>query len=70
METLKKTKYFSIMIDGATDAGTIENELIYVRFLGEEGPVNVFLSIQDVKQGTAAGFLHAICTGNVVWVSF
>lgn len=23
METLKKTKYFSIMIDGATDAGTI-----------------------------------------------
>ncbi|XP_058630025.1 zinc finger protein 862-like [Onychostoma macrolepis] len=60
METLKK--YFSIMIDGATDAGTIENELIYVRFLGEEGPVNVFLSIQDVKQGTAAGILHAIYT--------
>ncbi|KAI7789501.1 putative zinc finger protein 862-like, partial [Triplophysa rosa] len=62
MGTLKKTKYFSIMIDGATDAGTIENELLYVRFLGENGPVNAYLSIQDVKQGTAAGILQAIYT--------
>ncbi|XP_056095121.1 zinc finger protein 862-like [Rhinichthys klamathensis goyatoka] len=61
MEKLRKAKHFSIMIDGATDRGTIENEAVYVRFMADEGPVNAFLSIPAVKQGNASGILDAIC---------
>ena len=50
---IKKAIYFSILIDGATDSATLENELIYVRFLATDGPVNAYLSIQDVKHGNA-----------------
>ncbi|KAK0151722.1 hypothetical protein N1851_006973 [Merluccius polli] len=38
----------------------LENELIHVRFLSTEGPVNAYLSIQDVKHGNAVGILNAI----------
>ncbi|TDH03546.1 hypothetical protein EPR50_G00164600, partial [Perca flavescens] len=60
MEKLRNAKHFSIMIDGATDGGNIENEAVYVRFMADEGPVNAFLSIQAVKQGNASGILDAI----------
>ncbi|XP_073716873.1 zinc finger protein 862-like [Misgurnus anguillicaudatus] len=60
MEKLRKAKHFSIMIDGATDGGTIENEAVYIRFMADEGPVNAFLSIQAVKHGNASGILDAI----------
>ena len=49
LDKIKKAIYFSILIDGATDSATLENELIYVRFLATDGPVNAYLSIQDVK---------------------
>ncbi|KAJ8014476.1 hypothetical protein DPEC_G00040630 [Dallia pectoralis] len=41
MEKLKKAKHFSIMIDGATDGGTIENEAVYIRFMAGEGPCGI-----------------------------
>ena len=60
---IKKAIYFSILID--TDSATIENELIYVRFLATDGPVNAYLSIQDVKHGNANGILDAIHAGTI-----
>lgn len=68
MEKLRIAKHFSIMIDGATDGGTIENEAVYIRFMADEVPVNAFLSIQAVKQGNASGILDAIYAGNVEWL--
>ena len=63
LDKIKKAIYFSILID--TDSATIENELIYVRFLSTDGPVNAYLSIQDVKHGNANGILDAIHAGTI-----
>ncbi|KAJ8352273.1 hypothetical protein SKAU_G00237490 [Synaphobranchus kaupii] len=60
LNKIKQARYFSILIDGATDSATLENELIYIRFLSTEGPVNAYLSIQDIKHGNAGGILDAI----------
>ena len=65
LDKIKKAIYFSILIDGATDSATLENELIYVRFLATDGPVNAYLSIQDVKHGNANGILDAIHAGTI-----
>jgi len=60
---LKAARFISIMIDGATDKATLENELVYVRFLGEDGPINLFLGIEDVKHANADGIITAIDKG-------
>lgn len=64
LEKIKKASYFSILIDGATDSAKLENELIYIRYLSTEGPVNSYLSIEDVKNGNAAGVLDTIYAGS------
>ncbi|KAM3877939.1 quattro [Diretmus argenteus] len=60
LENINKPSYFTIIIDGATDSATLKNELIYIRYLSNDGPVNSFLSIEDVKNGNAAGVLDTI----------
>lgn len=64
LEKIKKASYFSILIDGATDSAMLENELLYIRYLSTEGPVNAYLSIEDVKNGNAAGVLDTIYAGS------
>ncbi|KAJ8415103.1 hypothetical protein AAFF_G00008010 [Aldrovandia affinis] len=46
--------------DGATDTATLENELVYVRYMDKEGPVNSYSKIEDVKHANAAGVLEAV----------
>ncbi|KAM3871389.1 LOW QUALITY PROTEIN: apoptosis-stimulating of p53 protein 1-like [Diretmus argenteus] len=58
---LKHTRYISVMIDGATDSGVLENEIVYIKYFTEErGVVQSFLGIEDVKHAHADGVLSAV----------
>ncbi|KAJ8333912.1 hypothetical protein SKAU_G00412310 [Synaphobranchus kaupii] len=58
---LKKARFISIMIDGATDEGNLENENIYIKFFDKEkGVVQSFFGIEDVKHANADGIIAAV----------
>ncbi|KAL3063658.1 hypothetical protein OYC64_000066 [Pagothenia borchgrevinki] len=45
LSDLKNAGYISVMIDGATDTGNLENEIVYVKFFNKErGVVQSFLT--------------------------
>lgn len=50
-----------MMIDGATDTGNLESEIVYVKFFNKErGGLQSFLGIEDVKHAHADGALSAV----------
>ena len=59
---LKECPFFSVMIDGSTDHGVIEEAIMYVRYLEKSTgrPVTVYLGIQEPKAGTGKGYLEAV----------
>ena len=58
---IKNAHYISIMIDGATGSGILENGIVYVKFFSKErGVVQSFHGIEDVKHTHAAGVLSAV----------
>ena len=61
-DTLKACNFFSLMIDGSTDHGVIEEAIMYVRYLDKSvgRPLIVFLRIEEPKTGTGRGFLEVI----------
>ncbi|KAM3599946.1 uncharacterized protein V6R79_014259 [Siganus canaliculatus] len=57
---LKNTRFISVWIDGATDSGILENEIVYVKyFTKEKGPVQSYLGI-GVNHALANGVLSAV----------
>lgn len=60
-DKLKECPFFSVMIDGSTDHGVIEEAIMYVRYLEKSTgrPVTVYLGIQEPKAGTGKGYLEA-----------
>ncbi|KAK5930692.1 hypothetical protein CgunFtcFv8_026910 [Champsocephalus gunnari] len=60
---VKSARFFSVMIDGATDKAILEQEIVYVRYLDStKRPKNVFFSIEHVKRANAKG-LYALIMG-------
>ena len=59
---LKECPFFSVMMDGSTDHGVIEEAITYVRYLEKSSgrPVTVYLGIQEPKVGTGNGYLEAV----------
>ena len=54
--TLAETRYFSILSDGSTDSGVIEQELFYVLYVGSDGNIGQnYLKMASVSDGTAEG---------------
>ena len=41
--------FFSAIADGSTDSGIVEQQLLFVRFLDNGLPVNIFLAVQPVQ---------------------
>lgn len=63
--------YISLMIDGATNSGVLENEIVYVKFFTKEGGVvQSFLGIEDVKHAHASGVLSAVYLGKPIRIHF
>ncbi|XP_078370797.1 zinc finger protein 862-like [Oculina patagonica] len=61
-ENLKDCHFFSLMIDGSTDHGVIEEAIMYVRYLDKSlgTPATVYLGIEEPKAGTGRGYLEAV----------
>ena len=59
-ETGKTVIFFSLMIDGSTDHGVIEEAIMYVCYLDKSvgRPLTVFLGIEEPKAGTGRGFFR------------
>ena len=54
-EEVTKANYISVMADGATDVGGVENETVYCRFLRDGRPVNCLVGHIAVEHATAEG---------------
>ena len=50
----------SVLSDGSTDSGIIEQEIVYVRFLCNGQPQTKMVKILEIKHAHAAGILDAI----------
>lgn len=61
-EKLRGNNFLSVMADGGTDQGVMEQVLVYVRYLDMElaKPVNEYLAIQEPKSRSGADVWDAI----------
>ena len=58
---IEKAKWFSLMSDGSTDVSTIEEEIVYIRYVFK-GQISVlFLGLKDVPKADARNIHSAIC---------
>ena len=58
---LLKARYYSLLTDGSTDASILEQEVIYVLYLSDEGcPVVKFLSVETPEHAHADGLKACI----------
>ena len=62
IKDLAKINYYSILTDGSTDNGVVEQEAIYILFLVDGVPKLRYFSIESVKNGNAQGVYESIKT--------
>ena len=71
---MRETKFLSLLSDGSTDAGIIEQESVFVRYVDKQGqPCTKFLDIVALESATADARLFLSFEQNVLdknpWVS-
>ena len=52
---INQSKYISVMADGVTDAGCLENEIVFCRYLQDGRPVNRLIGHKAVEHAHAEG---------------
>ncbi len=58
---IQESRFLSILADGSTDTGIIEQELVHVRYVRDNGDISThMIKCQPVKSANAAGILEAI----------
>ncbi|KAG2468242.1 MED23 polymerase, partial [Polypterus senegalus] len=58
---IQESRFLSILADGSTDTGIIEQELVHVRYVRDNGDISTYMiKCQPVKSANAAGILEAI----------
>ena len=57
---VEDARFLSVLSDGSTDAGILEEEIVYIRYLKENAPVTKFAGIKNPQKGDAPGILKAI----------
>lgn len=59
---IKNSPFMSILSDGSTDTGVLEQEIVYVRYIDvkEMIPVTTFVNIVELKSANSEGVLNAI----------
>ena len=61
---LRQARFISLLIDGATDSGNLEDEIVYIKYVdAKRGLVQRFLGIQDVRHANADGVLATVDIG-------
>ena len=59
-ESFNLARFVAVLSDGSTDAGILEEEIVYVRFLENGIPVTRFAGIKSPDKGDAPGIFRAI----------
>lgn len=62
IDQISSCRFLSVLSDGSTDSGIIEQEVVYVRFVQNCQPVSKMVQCQSVNHAHAAGILEAIDT--------
>nr|XP_057918161.1 zinc finger protein 862 [Doryrhamphus excisus] len=60
LQNIQNARVISVLADGSTDKSTVEQELVYIRYILDGEPVSQFLSIEEVNNGNAQGILQSI----------
>ena len=61
---VRETRFLSLLSDGSTDPGIIQQETVFVRYVDKEGqPWTKFVDIVPLESATVAGVCNAITTG-------
>ena len=60
---LKSLRFYSILSDGSTDSGNIEEELVYVTYLSKGTAKVSFLSMENAQNVNANGIKECIESG-------
>ena len=61
LDSLKQSKYFSVLMDGSTDSSITEKELMYVQYLTSSGKAEcMFLKMKDILHSSAAGIKECL----------
>jgi hypothetical protein len=58
----RRCHFMSVLADGGTDSGVIENELVFVQFVEQGKPIHQFIGIQPPTNVKAPGIKAAIET--------
>lgn len=63
-DEIKEARFLCVMGDGTTDRGVIEQESVYVRYVGRDGSVkSKMVDCCDVESGDASGVLKGLDIG-------
>ena len=60
INSLNEKEFFSLLLDGSTDVSTMEQEIVYVRFMVDGRPKNELLGMMSVKQANAEAILEGL----------
>ena len=61
--TINDSRFISLLSDGSTDKGIVEEEIIYVRLVKDGVPQTKFVSIEEPSSPNAEGITNAIKKG-------
>ena len=64
IEDLRKARFVSVLSDGSTDKGIVEQELVYVRYISQSGELKTRLAdVVNLEHGHAEGVKNGILKG-------
>ena len=60
---MRETRFLSLLSDGSTDAGIIEQETVFARYVDKQGqPWTKFVDIVPLESATPDGVCNAVTT--------
>ena len=59
-DEINGARFLSVLSDGSTDAGILEEEAVYLRYVRDGRPVTQFAGVKNPDKADAAGILKAI----------
>jgi len=63
-KSVLKARFISVLADGSTDSSITEQEVVYIRFVGEDGhPNTMFADLVPLQSATSPGVLQGIDKG-------
>ncbi|CAM9481541.1 unnamed protein product, partial [Heterosigma akashiwo] len=58
-EEIKEANFLCLIADGSNDTGVVEQEVVHLRYVNKGKPVNRFIKISSVENGTAQAIFES-----------